>query len=768
MKNCTTLLLGILLLSLDLIGSKTADSLLSVIKTTQTDTVKVIAYEQLALVYRKNNKDTAYYFNQKAINEAQKSNKYQFLAEAYREYALTAQANDDYMLAVDYYKKSFETHKKHKDKKGMSEAYNDIGVAFYYAGDYEKARENFEKAGEIKIEIGDSIGAGQSFNNTGIMYDISGKPTEATKLYIKALTIYENARDTNMIIGTMSNIGLIYIGQKNYNEALKVYQKQKTLAKAVNNKKLYGVALTSEGTAFDYLKNYKEARKSFYEALEIFIELNDKPLIAQCYNNLSVNHELTNDDDKALEFALKSIAIKKEIGSMGKIAVSQIAAAKIYNKRGQHQKAIALFKEALLNAEQTGYMDYVIKAHQGLSIAYGNTKNYEKAFQHQSIYMTLNDSITNNENAEMINELEKKFQSERKEQEIALLNKTNALKDVELEKASEESKRKSIQLYGSLVVGLLLLVFALVVVKNNQQRKKTNILLTQKNEEITKQKLIVEEQHQEITDSISYAKRIQTALLTSDNYWELISKEHFVLLKPKDVVSGDFFWAFQTDNSLAIWVAADCTGHGVPGAFMSMLGISFFNEIVVENGITESSKILDKLRAKIIKALEQKGVDTQQKDGMDLALCVWNKTNDILTYSGANNPLWIVRPLAKNNQVETENINIFSLPEYTDCLIEYKPDKQPVGLFQGEMKQFSTQTIQLHKGDTIYTFSDGYADQFGGEKGKKFKLKSFKQLLLSVQGNNLPTQKLLLDKQFEDWKGSLAQIDDVCVIGVRI
>ncbi|HRN41479.1 MAG TPA: tetratricopeptide repeat protein, partial [Vicingus sp.] len=516
-------------------------------------------------------------------------------------------------------------------------------IAFYYAGDYENARVNFEQSGILKMQLGDSIGAGQAFNNTGIMHDIAGNPTEALKLYIKALSIYESARDTNMIIGTISNIGLIYIGQKNYNEALKIYIRQKLLAKAVNNQKLYGVALTSEGTALDYLKDYPEARKRFYEALEIFEKIADKPLIAQCYNNLSVNHELTGDDDKALEYALKSIQIKKEIGSFGKLAVSQIAAANIYDKKGQHQKAISLFKEALTNAENTGYMDYIIKAHLGLSKAYHKVKDFEKAYHHQSLYVTYNDSVSNTKNAEMINEMEKKFQSERKEQEIALLNKTNALKDVELAKASEESKRKSMQLYGSVVVGLILLVFAGVVVRNNRQRKKANQLLAQKNEEITKQKEIVEEQHKEITDSINYAKRIQTALLTSDEYWKEISEEHFVYLKPKDVVSGDFFWAFQTPENLALWVVADCTGHGVPGAFMSMLGISFFNEIVVENNITDAGEILNKLREKIIKALEQKGVDTQQKDGMDLALCVWDKKTETLSYSGANNPLWIIR-----------------------------------------------------------------------------------------------------------------------------
>jgi tetratricopeptide (TPR) repeat protein len=732
-------------------ANRQTDSLLNIINTSKVDTAITLAYEQLAANYRQTNADSALYFNQKAIDFSIKQKNKKELATAYREYALTAQAVGKYPVAIEYYKKALKVNQQLKNKDGVGENYNDIGIAHYYAGEYGEAREYFEKSGKIKIEIGDSIGAGQSFNNTGIMYDIEGKPTEAIKLYLRAVEIYENLKDTNLVIGTMSNIGLIYIGQKNYNEALKIYEKQKKLAKAINAEKLYGIALTSEGTAYDYLEKYDTAREHFLEALAIFMQLGDKPLIAQCYNNLSVNYELTDNDDKALEYALKAIKIKKEIGSYGKIAVSQIAAAKIYNKKGQYQKALGLFNEALENANNTGYLDYVIKAHKGLSISYENLNRFDKAYFHQSEYITLSDSVTNKENTELINNLEKKYQSERKEQEIALLNKTNALKDVELEKADEESKRKSAQLYGAIAVGVVLLILVGVVLKNSQQRRKNNMLLKQKNVEITEQKEIVEEQHKHIVDSIEYAKLIQTALLTSDEYWNQISKEHFVLLKPKDVVSGDFFWAFHTENNLAIWVAADCTGHGVPGAFMSMLGISFFNEIVVENGITAPSKILNTLRDKIIKALEQKGVDTQQKDGMDLALCVWDKNTNKLSYSGANNPLWIYRK--QNNDYE---------------LIEHKADKQPVGLYSGDLKPFSTTQIDLQEGDTIYTFSDGFADQFGGDKGKKLKTANFKKLLLSVQTETMQQQKETIDNLFEEWKGDLEQIDDVCVIGVRI
>jgi serine phosphatase RsbU (regulator of sigma subunit) len=264
---------------------------------------------------------------------------------------------------------------------------------------------------------------------------------------------------------------------------------------------------------------------------------------------------------------------------------------------------------------------------------------------------------------------------------------------------------------------------------------------------------LLEEKHKEITDSINYAKRIQSALLTSDEYWKLISDDLFVYFRPKDVVSGDFFWAFQSETkegTLAIWCAADCTGHGVPGAFMSMLGISFLNEIVVEQGETNPSEILNKLREKIIKALEQKSVDIKQRDGMDMALCVWNKSKNTLDFAGANNPLWLVRN--SGNKIE---------------LMEFKADKMPVGSYADALIPFSMKNIPIQKGDMVYTFSDGYSDQFGGEKGKKFKESNFKKLLLEIHSVEAEKQKERIHDNFENWKGQLEQIDDVCVIGVR-
>jgi two-component system, sensor histidine kinase LadS len=266
--------------------------------------------------------------------------------------------------------------------------------------------------------------------------------------------------------------------------------------------------------------------------------------------------------------------------------------------------------------------------------------------------------------------------------------------------------------------------------------------------EINQQKEELAEKNKEITDSIRYAKRIQQAILPSGEYCSSVMGEHFILFLPKDIVSGDFYW-LHNDGQKIIWAAADCTGHGVPGGFMSMIGNSYLNEIVIENKINSPDKILNTLRSKIINSLEQKGSEVKQRDGMDISLCVLDKENNVLEYSGANNPLWIWK----------KNTNIIE---------ETKADKMPIGSYTEELKPFTLHRFNLEKGDIIYCFSDGYADQFGGPKGKKFKYSQLKEILLSVSDKTMTEQKEILHSAINNWKGNQEQIDDICIIGIRI
>ena len=365
---------------------------------------------------------------------------------------------------------------------------------------------------------------------------------------------------------------------------------------------------------------------------------------------------------------------------------------------------------------------------------------------HYNLYLRLKDSILSNENLSIVQNLNVKYETEKKE--LQLRNQF-----IEIDFEENQNKQKTIIiLFGAL--GLFATaIFGTMAFINFRKSKKANLIINSqklevelKNEEISLQKELVEVKQKEIIDSINYAKRIQQAVLTGEDVWNKISKEHFILFKPKDIVSGDFYWAYNTPNGRSIFALADCTGHGVPGGFMSMLGNSFLNEIVVENKIFKANEILNRLRSKVIAALEQKG-QTEQKDGMDIALCVWNKMDNTLEFAGANNPLWLLRGRE---------------------IIEYKADKMPIGTYLEIEKPFVSTTIQLQLGDILYLSTDGYADQFGGPKGKKFKYKALLELLMKNSTQEMGMQKIKLDEAFVAWKNKHEQVDDVAVIGVRV
>lgn len=264
--------------------------------------------------------------------------------------------------------------------------------------------------------------------------------------------------------------------------------------------------------------------------------------------------------------------------------------------------------------------------------------------------------------------------------------------------------------------------------------------------EINQQRDVIEEKNKDIVSSIHYAQRIQKALLASDSLLEKNLPEHFVLYKPKDIVSGDFYWGEHVGNKFLL-CTGDCTGHGVPGAFMSLLGVSFLNEIVIERKIISPDLIFNHLREDIIKVLNPAGTLDEGKDGMDAVLCSFDFEKLTMEFACANNPIWIIRGIE---------------------LLEFKPDKQPIGMYEREKKTFTLQNIQLQRGDLIYCFTDGYADQFGGPKGKKFKYKHLQETLLSISKNPMKEQQVTLNTIIDDWKGSLDQVDDILIIGVRV
>jgi serine phosphatase RsbU (regulator of sigma subunit) len=286
--------------------------------------------------------------------------------------------------------------------------------------------------------------------------------------------------------------------------------------------------------------------------------------------------------------------------------------------------------------------------------------------------------------------------------------------------------------------------------RQKQEIEEQNEVLNQRNEEIEAQRDFARKQNEEITDSINYAQRIQSAMLPPATYISELLIDNFIFYKPRDIVSGDFYWVKQVKNYVVV-AAADCTGHGVPGAFMSMLGIGYLNEIVQRREVTQANTVLNELKKQIKNSLRQHGGRDESKDGMDMALCVLDLKNNTMQYAGANSPLYLIRGGGNEPQLE-----------------EYKPDLMPIGYYYGKDTSFTNHCIKLEIGDTFYLFSDGYMDQKGGREEKKFLSRRFKELLLSVQDHPMHVQKNKLEKTLSDWMGNTAQIDDILVIGVRV
>jgi serine phosphatase RsbU (regulator of sigma subunit) len=309
---------------------------------------------------------------------------------------------------------------------------------------------------------------------------------------------------------------------------------------------------------------------------------------------------------------------------------------------------------------------------------------------------------------------------------------------------------KTYWFYFSVVFIMALLVYIYIRVRTKKlQRDKEELEreVKSRTSEVVLQKDIIERKNKDITDSITYAKRIQQAILPTEQVVKKLFPNSFVLYKPKDIVSGDFYWMEQV-GSQNFFAAVDCTGHGVPGAFMSIVGYNLLNQAVNERGIYEPAKILDEMNNGLSKQLRQQGDSMTVRDGMDLSLCSFDTQTKMLQYAGANNSLWLIR----NNELSI-----------------VKADKCPIGTYVGEtLKTFTNHSMQLHEGDLIYLFTDGYADQFGGKDGKKFKYKQLQQLILEMKDNKMHVQLQVLEKTINNWRGDLEQVDDILIVGIKV
>lgn len=587
----------------------------------------------------------------------------------------------------------------------LANVYVNQSLIFDALGNYPEGLAASQNALQIFSELNHNTGKATCYSDIGVFHYYRGEDSLARVYLEQAFQIYQSINDSSGMAQCYNNIANTYFENNDYEAAINNYNKGLEIDRMLNDVEGQSIFLSNIGETYTYLEQYEVAEEYLQKSLLLAESLDDPWTISNPLRGLGELYQILGDTEEAINVVKRSVKLCLEIDALPELASAYNQLFTLYYAKG----------------------------------------NYKEAILYHELYYQAKDSIFNIEKETLFHDMEIQFQVKDKNQKLILAQKNKEVADLAHQKEIDKSKeRQNLILLGLISVAIVLLI----VIVNVLQKKKANKLLRHqnkviqnKNTKINQAYKEIEEKSNEILDSINYAKRIQSAILPSSGNLSRLLPNSFVLYKPKDIVAGDFYW-LESKNNKVLFAAADCTGHGVPGAMVSVVCNNALNRSVREYGLTDPGQILDKTKSLVVEEFEKSEDDV--KDGMDIAICCID--NNILSYAGAHNPLWIYR---------------------NGTLIEKKADKQPIGKFEYK-KSFTTHEIELQKGDTIYLFSDGFPDQFGGERGKKYKSINLKKYLLSIQSHSMQEQKELLNTEFENWRGNLEQIDDVCVIGVKV
>ncbi|MEZ4936431.1 MAG: tetratricopeptide repeat protein [Crocinitomicaceae bacterium] len=729
-------------ISLNSFGNSELDSLTkvwnnpSVADTLRIKTMRLIVWNH----YMYDNPDTALVLSKRLLELAEKINHPIYIGNGHSMVGVALSLKSNFYESNEEFFKAKKIFEKEGYKLGLASQYLNLGVNYKAFGDNPKAVDNFLKAGKLYQELGNKEGETNAQNNVATVYMSLGEYDRARNLFEASLRTYKEIGDERGAAMVTTNIAMNYHHMGDFEKAAEKYRESITISLANDFK--YEIAQAYVGysevlmdlgeldLALDYMKG----------ALELNMEIQSKEDVALVYLNMTDLWIKRKVYKKALESGQNSLDIAKEIG-------------------------------ALYISTQVYYRLY--QAHKGLSQTQ-NALEMHELYLKEKIHL---DSIENKEEVQRIR-IEDQYKKKAEIDSLRALDEKK-IQDEQIARAETEKQNQKIVTYALLAVLGMALLFGGFVYNRFQYSKRQNVVIQQQKEEVAHAYEEVEQKNREIMDSISYAKRIQSAILPPEHLVQSYLTNSFILYKPKDIVAGDFYWmepyTLGNNSRGILFAAADCTGHGVPGAMVSVVCNNALNRAVREFGLRIPGEVLDKTREIVIREFEHNAVqekfdqniavshsDQVIKDGMDIALVSieqeqeqqqeqeqeqWRVVSK-LKFSGAHNPLWIVR----NGASEMEEI---------------KGEKQPIGKF-AKPSPFPTHEVELFAGDTVYIFTDGFADQFGGEKGKKMKTSNFKQILLEIQHLSMIEQKSFLDNSFETWRGDLEQLDDVCVIGFRV
>jgi serine phosphatase RsbU (regulator of sigma subunit) len=606
-----------------------------------------------------------------------------------------------------YIEKTIVAAQQEKNDTVYGRAIIEKGIYSYTSNKFDESNKYYLKGINIAMQTNDSMGIGSAYINLAMLENRLGVNANVIRYYQAAMRYtYSLLPKVRNYLIAANGLGRIYLDQLKLDSADYYYNKSLVKSKEFEIEKTYFVALQGLASVDYYKGRYKAAIFKNREAMKHYMDLGDSATLFLIANNTSSNFLKLNLYDSTKYF---------------------LDVASRYSKN-------QMFDEGFANLS-VGYADYFAKI-----------GRYDSAYLYMIEYSKLKDSLNNIDAQEQVIKMNSAFEAEKKDLLIKQQEGT-------IEIASVKNQQKNYFIYGGLLAFCIVSILGFFAFRNYSRVRKANGIIQEQNlqlgvsnQEISEKKDQLEEKNKEIMESMIYSKYLQTAILPKEEQFNKISKINFLKYQPKDIVSGDYYWTYNTPNGLCIWATMDCTGHGVPGAMMSMLGVSLLNEIVIEKHIYQPNEILNRLRERIISALNL-NESSDLKDGMDGSVCVWDKMKNAFTYASANSSVWVFRD---------------------QNFVELKYDKMPIGKHI-VMEPFQLYDFELMQDDWVISMSDGLADQFGGPENKKLKYKRVREFLtkklsLTDHATILPDLK----EFYEDWKGLNEQTDDVTVLGIKI
>jgi serine phosphatase RsbU (regulator of sigma subunit) len=653
-------------------------------------------------------------------------------AYSYLYMGLISMGKSDYVTSLEHYDQALKLMMEINDKNGIGTCYIYIGNTKNNQGKFSEAIDYKLKAVKIKEELGDQQGLANAYNSIGVSCKQIGKIAEALNYYFKALKIREAINDRQGISSTYLNIGIAMYEQGNVSGSLDYQEKSLKIKQELGDKEGAAIIYSNMSNVYIEQKRYKEALSYSFKSMQIAEEIEDKQIVNNCYLNIANIFYEQKKLKESLPYYLKAVKTSMELEDKAGVIVGYNSLGNCYEGMNRYEEAMNVYLRALSISKEINYKIGIRDACLNLASVNEKLHNCDQALFYTKAYGHIKDSLLNEESMKQSAELNTRYQTEKKENEILLLTKEQQLKDKTL------NEQRLIRL--GLMIGLgLLLILSFLLYNRYRYKQKANLLLQRQKEQI-------HYKNQQITDSIDYAKNIQEAILPAKEKLLAFFPEHFILYKPKAIVSGDFYWVGKKDNKI-ICAVADCTGHGIPGAFMSLLGHNILENILQRNTAHNPAAILSALNEEIVARFSEGGKETV-KHGMDIAIISLDKEKNALQYAGARNALYLIRD---------------------NKLTEIKADRQSTGIVSRNNKEitYTNNTLELKNGDMFYLFSDGFPDQKGGPDKKKFYYQPFKELLVSIHKLPVDIQKQKLDETIMAWTGDEEQIDDILIMGIK-